>query len=139
MRTQDSAAELDELDRQLVHALQIHPRAAWRLVGEVLGVDPVTVSRRWRRLELQGLAWVTAYPRLTDAQHAVTAVVEIETEAGAADRVAAELAAGARVVTIKHTTGARDLVVTVQATDIDSLASHLTRDVSTVPGVRATR
>ncbi|GAB3969696.1 Lrp/AsnC family transcriptional regulator [Actinoallomurus acanthiterrae] len=139
MRTQDSAAELDELDRQLVHALQIHPRAPWRLVGEVLGVDPVTVSRRWRRLESRGLAWVTAYPRLTDAKHAVTGVVEIETEAGAADRVAAELADDARVVTIKHTTGARDLVVTVQAADLDSLANHLTRGVSTVPGVRATR
>lgn len=136
MRAQDSAAELDDLDRQLVNALQIHPRASWRLVGEVLGVDPVTVSRRWRRLESRGLAWVTAYPRLTDARHAVTAVVEVE--AAATEQVAAELAADPRMVTIKQGTGARDLIVTVQATDLDSLAG-LARSVSTVPGVRSTR
>ncbi|MCO6005232.1 AsnC family transcriptional regulator [Actinoallomurus purpureus] len=139
METQYSTAELDELDRQLVHALQIHPRAPWRLVGEVLGVDPVTVARRWRRLESRGLAWVTAYPRLSDARNAVTAVVEIETEAGAARQVAAGLASEPWIVTIKHTTGARDLVVTVQAPDLDSLTGRLSRSMSTVPGVRATR
>ncbi|MFF2513469.1 Lrp/AsnC family transcriptional regulator [Streptomyces sp. NPDC058086] len=51
----EAAMELDELDRGVVHALQIHPRAPWTLVGEVLGVNPVTAARRWHRLEEAGL------------------------------------------------------------------------------------
>ncbi|GAA3353999.1 hypothetical protein GCM10017744_009850 [Streptomyces antimycoticus] len=74
MQTQDYAAhDLDELDRGLVHALQIHPRAPWTLVGDVLAVNPVTAARRWRRLQEAGLAWVTAYPQLSDSRVVVTA------------------------------------------------------------------
>ncbi|MFD8216034.1 AsnC family protein [Streptomyces sp. NPDC059697] len=80
----EAAMELDELDRGVVHALQIHPRAPWTLVGEVLGVNPVTAARRWHRLEEAGLAWVTACPRLSNSRIVVTGVVEVDTEPGVA-------------------------------------------------------
>jgi DNA-binding Lrp family transcriptional regulator len=41
---------LDELDRALLHALQIDGRAPARLLGEVLGVSDQTVARRYARL-----------------------------------------------------------------------------------------
>ncbi|MFC4468616.1 hypothetical protein ACFPH6_29490 [Streptomyces xiangluensis] len=75
-----------------MNALQIHPRASWTLVGDVLGVNPVTAARRWRRLKEAGLAWVTAYPRLSDSRIVVSAVVEVDTEPGAAQDVARALA-----------------------------------------------
>jgi DNA-binding Lrp family transcriptional regulator len=40
----------DELDRQLVHALFIAPRAPFRLLAEVLGVSDQTVARHYRKL-----------------------------------------------------------------------------------------
>jgi len=133
------AAELDELDRGVVHALQIHPRAPWTLVGEVLGVNPVTVARRWHRLEEAGLAWVTAYPRLSNSRIVVTGVVEVDTEPGVAEDVAQALAADPAVANIKLTAGGRDLVAAVQARNLDELAHLTTLMFQRTPGVRATR
>ncbi|MGW1208747.1 Lrp/AsnC family transcriptional regulator [Streptomyces sp. NPDC002499] len=137
---QDRAAfELDELDRAVVHALQIHPRAPWTLVGEVLGVNSVTVARRWQRLREAGLAWVTAYPRLSDARFVVTAVVEVDTEPGRAEDVAGILAREPAVANIKLTAGGRDLVLSVQTTGLTELARLTTRLFQSTPGVRASR
>lgn len=129
----------DELDLQIVHSLQIHPRASWSLLAEVLSVDAVTVARRWARLEACGLAWVTAYPQLADARNAISAIVEVETVAGAAHAVAGELMPDPRVVNIKHTAGARDLMLTLQAAGLESLAAHVTGRIAAIPAVRATR
>jgi DNA-binding Lrp family transcriptional regulator len=138
--TQDpSASPLDELDRRIVHALQINPRAPWALVGEVLAIDPVTAARRWQRMERDRLAWITAYPRLADSRNAVTAVVEIDTRAGAGQRVAETIAAQPRALNVKETAGGRDLVVSVQAPTLDELAQLIALRLATVPGVTATR
>ncbi len=41
---------LDEVDRQLVHALVIAPRAPFRLFADVIGVSDQTIARRYRKL-----------------------------------------------------------------------------------------
>ncbi|MFD5316956.1 Lrp/AsnC family transcriptional regulator [Streptomyces sp. NPDC127098] len=46
---------LDELDRWLVHALQLDGRAAFTRIGEVLGVSHRTVARRYRALCAAGV------------------------------------------------------------------------------------
>src|ERR1700744_5152607 len=49
-------SQLDEVDRQLVHALMLAPRASFRQLAGVLGVSDQTVARRYRRLaETAGL------------------------------------------------------------------------------------
>lgn len=131
--------EMDELDRAIVHALQIRPRASWTLLGDVLGVNPVTAARRWRRLEETGLAWVTAYPRLSDSRIVVSGVVEVDTEPGAAQDVAQALATESAVANLKLMAGGRDLVATVHARDLNELARLTTYLFQTTPGVRATR
>jgi DNA-binding Lrp family transcriptional regulator len=40
----------DEVDRQLVHALFIAPRAPFRLFSDVIGVSDQTIARRYRKL-----------------------------------------------------------------------------------------
>ncbi|MEV7865611.1 Lrp/AsnC family transcriptional regulator [Streptomyces sp. NPDC088124] len=132
-------AELDELDRGLVHALQIHPRAPWTLIGEVLGINPVTVARRWSRLTGAGLAWVTAYPRVSNTRAVVTGVIEVDTEPGAAEDVAWALAAHPSMPNIKLTAGGRDIVATVQTVSLDELARLTTSQFQRTQGVRATR
>ena len=42
--------DFDDLDRALVHALQVDARAPFRRLGEVLGVSDQTVARRYGRL-----------------------------------------------------------------------------------------
>jgi DNA-binding Lrp family transcriptional regulator len=46
---------LDELDRELVHALQLDGRAPFARIGEVLDVSEHTVARRYRRLRSAGV------------------------------------------------------------------------------------
>ncbi|MCK0520443.1 AsnC family protein [Williamsia sp. DF01-3] len=52
----------DDIDDQIVHALQVAPRAPWGAVGDVLGISAATASRRWDRLVENGLAWIVTYP-----------------------------------------------------------------------------
>lgn len=46
---------LDEVDRGLVHALQVDGRAPLRAIAAVLGVSENTVARRYRRLRADGV------------------------------------------------------------------------------------
>lgn len=46
--------EIDDLDRQLVHALAIDGRASFSEIADVLGVSDQTVARRYRRLRSVG-------------------------------------------------------------------------------------
>ena len=56
---------LSPSDEQIVRALQLHPRAPFSLIGEVIGLSEQTVARRYRRLQRAGLLRVTAgfHPR----------------------------------------------------------------------------
>lgn len=45
---------LDEMDRQLVHALQVDGRAPFSTIAAVLGVSERTLARRYRRLRQAG-------------------------------------------------------------------------------------
>jgi DNA-binding Lrp family transcriptional regulator len=47
--------DLDDLDRAIVHALQIDGRAAFSRIAEVLGVSDQTVARRYGRLRGSGV------------------------------------------------------------------------------------
>lgn len=46
---------LGRLDRQLVRALQLDPRASFSRLGDALGVSEQTVARHYRRLRREGL------------------------------------------------------------------------------------
>ena len=48
-------SDLDDLDRRIVHALQIDGRAAFSRIAEVLGVSDQTVARRYGRLRGSGV------------------------------------------------------------------------------------
>ncbi|WP_433247452.1 Lrp/AsnC family transcriptional regulator [Streptosporangium sp. CA-135522] len=49
---------LDDLDRQLLHALQVDGRAPFSQIADVLGVSDRTVARRYARLHAAGAARV---------------------------------------------------------------------------------
>ena len=51
---------VDPLDRAIIRALQVAPRAPFRLLAEVLDTSEQTVARRYRRLTREGLLRVTA-------------------------------------------------------------------------------
>ncbi|MEU8968761.1 AsnC family transcriptional regulator [Streptomyces monashensis] len=48
-------APLDQLDRQIIRALQVEARTPFRRIGEVVGVSEQTIARRYRRMRGEGL------------------------------------------------------------------------------------
>ncbi|MFG2137501.1 Lrp/AsnC family transcriptional regulator [Streptomyces sp. NPDC048650] len=127
------------LDAQLVHALQISPRASWQTLAPVLGIDPVTAARRWGRLEDAGLAWVTGYPGRRLLERLCTAFVEIDCRSGRVEAVADALAALPQVATVEHMAGGRDLLITAFVPGLGELSELLLRRIAALPGVTATR
>ncbi|HEX9999823.1 MAG TPA: AsnC family protein [Actinoplanes sp.] len=56
---------LDRIDRQILHALQLAPRAPFARMGSVLGVCEQTVARRYQRLRTHGAVRVLAVSDLS--------------------------------------------------------------------------
>ncbi|MDF2506471.1 MAG: hypothetical protein K0Q52_330 [Microbacterium sp.] len=130
-------ASLDETDKRLIQALQINPRARWASIAPIIGVDSVTLARRWERLSEHGLAWVAGHPG--PEARGPSAILEIEAEPGATPEIAQTLAADAEAFTIDHTAGGRDLLAVVGARDLDALSEYIMRRMRGLSGVRATR
>lgn len=127
--------ELDELDRRLLHAVQIEPRATWTALAPLLEVDPGTLSRRWRRLTEDGIAWSTGLTRRLGQP----ALVEIVCEPTKAEAVMAELVADPRVLTLDYTAGSRDLLALISTDDLPGLADYGLQTLGRLAGVRSTR
>ncbi|WP_030249321.1 Lrp/AsnC family transcriptional regulator [Streptomyces violens] len=136
---ENAPTSLSGLDAQLVHALQIAPRASWQTLAPVLGIDPVTAARRWSRLEQAGLAWVTAYPGARRLDRMCVAFVEIDCVAGSVEAVTETLVRLPQVVTVEQMAGGRDLVITVFVPGLAALSGLLLRRIAELPGVTATR
>ncbi|MFC4911427.1 Lrp/AsnC family transcriptional regulator [Actinomadura gamaensis] len=83
--------DIDDLDRQLIHALQLDGRAPFSLIAEVLGVSDQTVARRYRRLRSADLLRVVAVPPAGYLAHGRW-MLRLRCAPGAADTVAAALA-----------------------------------------------
>lgn len=132
---QDDA--LDELDLRLLNALQISPRTSWTQLGTVLGVDPVTLARRWERLRSERLAWVTAVP-LPGFSEAL-ALVDIEARSGTVLSLAETLGRDAEAISIDITSGGRDLVVTVGAPSRQELVGYLLERLGTMESIARIR
>lgn len=132
---------LDDIDQALVHALQIAPRAALNEIGAVLGLDAVTVARRWHRLTEAGAAWISCSPSpaLAATGQGLLAVVEVDCASGSLLAVARALAELPHVTAVEHVSGDRDLLLTVMATDLAALTHWVTRGIGVMQGIVATR
>lgn len=134
-----TSAELDELDRALITALQAAPRADWQRIGRALDVDASTAARRWARLTEAGLAWLSCHPAVGIGHAPYIAFIEIDCVPGLLRQVAARIATDPHVFTVEHVTGGRDLLVTAAFQDQAALARYLGYRLGTLEGVTASR
>lgn len=135
---QDSAVA-DELDLAIVDCLQINPRAPWSQVGEALGVDAVTVARRWRRLSTSGTAWVTGRAAGHGAPESCLAVIELSCAASETLTISHRIARLPHVLSVEHTSGPRSLTMLVEVRDLAFLSRFLLESLGRIPGVVGTR
>jgi DNA-binding Lrp family transcriptional regulator len=106
--------QLDEVDRQLVHALTVAPRASFRQLAGVLELSDQTVARRYRRLaETAGLRVFG----LIDAPRAgwVNWLVRLQTAPGSAQRIADTLAQRPDTRWVRLYSGGAEMVFSLTA------------------------
>jgi DNA-binding Lrp family transcriptional regulator len=107
-------SQLDDVDRQLLHALFVAPRASFRVLGAALGVSDQTIARRYRRLaETAGLRVFG----LIDGPRAGWAdwLVRLQAAPGSAPRIADALAQRPDTRWVRLYSGGTEIVCALQA------------------------
>ncbi|MFE5408297.1 Lrp/AsnC family transcriptional regulator [Microbacterium sp. NPDC056569] len=128
---------LGDLDLQIIHALQIEPRVAWTALAPILGIDAVTLARRWERISSEGTAWLSAVRGAGEMPAA--ALVEFSCEPGSVLDVADAAALIPEIYSIDVTAGGRDLIATVVSRTDGDLAELLLGRLGRIHGVRTVR
>lgn len=105
----DSRA-LDDLDRQILHTLQIAPRAPFARIGSVLGVSEQTVARRYQRMRGTGVVRVLARPEPTRRPGSSYWTLRIGCRPGTAHTLADALARRADTAWISIGAGGAEVV-----------------------------
>lgn len=117
---------LDDLDRRLIHALQIDGRAPFRRLADVLRVSERTIARRYQRLRSRLVLRVVGH---VDSARAglVDTVVLIRCAPGADDQLAAALARRPDTSWIALLTGGPELTCLFTTPPGTDLTTALTR------------
>lgn len=132
---------IDELELEIITALQISPRISWTALGRILNVDSSTLSRRWARLKEEKLAWTSCdyLAELTDDfQTSFVAFVELVCVPGERALVIEELVLKPNILGVQCTTGRRDLTVTLRARSLQDLDDYVQEEIAVVPGIVST-
>lgn len=136
---QDNVRLLSEDDLALIHALQLRPRASWTDLGQVLGVDPVTVARRWQRLRERGEAWVSVSPGPAVYEIVCAAYVDIDCAAGETATVVRALAAHPHMLTLERAGGSNRILATVGTGGFEQMSRYTLDVLPALPHITAIR
>jgi DNA-binding Lrp family transcriptional regulator len=134
-----ASTTLDDLDFQIVAALQASPRADWQRIGQVVEVSASTVARRWTRMTDAGLAWMSCHPMRVPGVSPMVAVIELDCAPARLYSVAEHLLGDPHAINVAHVTGPCDLLVTAVFTDHAALARYVGFRLSQLDGVVAIR
>ncbi|MEU4293267.1 AsnC family transcriptional regulator [Kribbella sp. NPDC026596] len=124
---------LDEIDRGLIHALQLDGRAPYSRIGEVLGVSTQTVARRYNRLRAEAGLRVAGLP---DPQAAGRSqwLVRLTATPQAAQDLAVALARRPDTSWIKLASGGTEIMAIVHTTPSDG-NTLLLHDIPRTSGI----
>lgn len=140
----DSPAQLDELDRRILNALQSNAARTNNELAQEVHVSAPTCLRRVKRLTESGVIErqvAIVAPQMVDAR--LTAIVEITLDVQAAERMAefeAHVAAEAAVLQCYRVSPGPDFVLIVQVADMPAyhaLAHRLFAAHANVRNVKA--
>ncbi|MFD3652165.1 Lrp/AsnC family transcriptional regulator [Streptomyces sp. NPDC058620] len=138
MQEYATTATMDELDLELITALQAAPRAPWAQLAGPLGVDAATLSRRWARLRDSGAAWVTCYSGASQVAYGALALIEVTCLPQAREALAARCALHPQALSVELVAGSGDLLLTVATTSRDMMTEYVLA-LGRIPEVTGTR
>jgi DNA-binding Lrp family transcriptional regulator len=105
---------LDAVDRQIIHVIEVEPRASFRTIADVVGISDQTAARRYRRLrEVAGLRVVG----LVDGVRAgwTDWLIRLQTTPGSASALADSLARRPDTRWVRLYAGGTEIVCVLQA------------------------
>lgn len=130
---------MDVLDRRLVAALQVSPRASWGEIGRAVGEHERTVARRLQRLIADGVVRVTAIHDDLRTGHGRPVHLHVQVRPGAADHVASALAERHDTRSVYTLTGAADIGCELVAPTRDDLHRTLSEQLTGIEGIERTQ
>ncbi|MEV0197644.1 Lrp/AsnC family transcriptional regulator [Nonomuraea sp. NPDC050691] len=130
---------MDVLDRRLVAALQVSPRAAWGEIGRAVGEHERTVARRLQRLIFEGAVRVTAIYDDLRSGHGRPVHVHVQVRPGTAGAVAKALADRSDTRSVYSLTGVADIGCELVSPSREALHDIITAQVPVIDGVLQTQ
>ncbi|WP_031470227.1 Lrp/AsnC family transcriptional regulator [Sciscionella sediminilitoris] len=130
---------LDEVDLDLVAALQHAPRAPFDVLARAIGVSARTVTRRYTRLVEDDLLRVICELDWSLLAEGVPVNVWLDTEPGASHEVATALAARTDTTFVSICSGRGDVYTVLHGMTRKATTTALTTELPRIAGIRSIR
>ena len=134
----ESECEMDDLDLQILDALQVDGRTPFTQIAKKVGVAESTIRSRYASLVDQGVVQTIAVIDPFSLGYNAPALIGISTEPGKINSVAKTLEQLPEVSYLVLTLGGFDLMVEVFCRDRDHLTELITNQIQSIPGIRVT-
>jgi Lrp/AsnC family transcriptional regulator, regulator for asnA, asnC and gidA len=131
-------SSLDEIDQQIIAALQKDGREAFTQIAERLKVSPGMVRSRYNRLVEMGVLRVVAITNPLQMGFNTMALIGIKAEGGRLMEVADQISALSEVIYLILVSGSYDIIVEVMCRDQNDLLLFLTDRLYKIKGVQET-
>lgn len=127
---------LDEIDRQIIDALQRDGRVPFAQIAEQLSVSPGMIRLRYNRLVEQGILKVVAITNPLRMGLKTMAIIGIRADGSKLLNVAEKISVLEEVIYLVISSGRFDLFAEVVCRDYEDLLRFITEKLSTIDGVR---
>jgi DNA-binding Lrp family transcriptional regulator len=131
------SSPLGALDRRIVAALQLHPRAPWPTIARLADTTETTAARRAGRLIERGVLRLTGLADPIRCGFGQPVLLQLKCEPGRPAQVAADMARRDDVRFCALTTGGFDVVAELISPSSEDLAHVLVEEIGTLPGIAA--
>jgi Lrp/AsnC family transcriptional regulator for asnA, asnC and gidA len=132
----DSTFQADEIDLQIIDALQKDGRVAFAQIAEQLNVSPGMIRLRYNRLVEQGYLRVVAITNPLRMGFKAMAMIGIRADGSKLFDVAEKISKLDEVIYLVISSGRFDLFTEVVCRDHEDLLRFITEKLSTIDGVR---
>jgi len=127
---------MDQIDQQIIEALQKDGRAPFAQIAEQLNVSPGMIRLRYNRLVEQGYLKVVAITNPLRMGFKTMALIGIRADGSKLLEVAEKISRLDEVIYIIVSSGRFDLFAEVVCRDHEHLLRFITEKLSTIAGVR---
>ena len=136
LNSNPAAETMDEIDQQIIEALQKDGRAPFAQIAEQLSVSPGMIRLRYNRLIEQGYLKVVAITNPLRMGFKTMALIGIRADGSKLLEVAEKISRLDEVIYIIVSSGRFDLFAEVVCRDHEHLLRFITEKLSTIDGVR---